>query len=176
MKPEYLFPDYQDERVRLVNRTIVQAWFLGRHMDMGGSCRMDGLSLYPLQWMLLESMSQGLVLGFDVKAPRAGLSEVATIENPLQLVLPNGLLEGSEEKLWKCRCENGIEVSMHDIRHVHSEAKYHGRYDLNFKRKPNIWPKEARRPFNHDGHLSGHCKIGMYSITFNRHRKSLTGY
>ncbi|KAI9783460.1 MAG: hypothetical protein M1816_001384 [Peltula sp. TS41687] len=81
MSPEHLFPPF--ERTAPRNRSIFQAWFVGAHGDMGGSEAKDGLSLYPLQWMLLESRSKGLVLEFD-----ASFSKRIKIDNPLDVVFP----------------------------------------------------------------------------------------
>lgn len=33
-------------------RTCREAWLLDSHGDLGGSCKQDGLSLWPLQWIL----------------------------------------------------------------------------------------------------------------------------
>lgn len=70
---------------------IVQAWFVGRHADIGGSTEQDGLSLYPLQWMLNESQKHGLVLEHRADGTRKNL-----IENPLSLVFPSTVPLASE--------------------------------------------------------------------------------
>lgn len=46
----------------LSRNSLVEAWFVGTHLDVGGGARDDGLSLYPLQWMLIESKAHGLCL------------------------------------------------------------------------------------------------------------------
>jgi hypothetical protein len=46
-------------------KSFLQGWFLGTHADIGGANQHDGLSLYPLQWMLCEACEVGLVLGND---------------------------------------------------------------------------------------------------------------
>jgi hypothetical protein len=56
MTPELLDPDLSIESI--------QAWFLGAHADMGGASPHDGLSLYPLRWMLIEACKCGLVIDF----------------------------------------------------------------------------------------------------------------
>lgn len=53
MSPEHDFPQFVKNH-QLLKQTFVQAWFVGAHIDMGGSSAKDGLSLYPLQWMLIE--------------------------------------------------------------------------------------------------------------------------
>ncbi|KAL9032121.1 MAG: hypothetical protein Q9180_006687 [Flavoplaca navasiana] len=65
MKPNYEYPDFGKTKIGLLKRSFIQSWFVGAHIDMGGSSPKDGLALYPLQWMLVESQSQGLVLEFE---------------------------------------------------------------------------------------------------------------
>ena len=60
---------------------MVQAWFLGAHGDIGGGARHDGLSLYPLQWILIESKRYGLGLEFRQVPRRSSL-----IQNPLEVI------------------------------------------------------------------------------------------
>ena len=43
----------------------------------------DGPSLYPLQWMLIESRNNGLVLSYDPPERLRGF-----IQNPLELAFP----------------------------------------------------------------------------------------
>jgi hypothetical protein len=70
--------------VKLRNEgSVVQSWFVGTHSDIGGGHTADGLSLYPLQWMLIESKTYGLVLEHSPKDQANGL-----IENPLLLAFP----------------------------------------------------------------------------------------
>lgn len=59
-QPELYAPSY--DPATLENRSMIQAWFVGAHADMGGGAKDDGLSLYPLQWVLMESQSFGLTL------------------------------------------------------------------------------------------------------------------
>jgi hypothetical protein len=46
-------------------RSCLEAWFFGRHGNMGGSSATDGLALWPLQWILDEAETFGLVLGHN---------------------------------------------------------------------------------------------------------------
>jgi hypothetical protein len=62
MTPELLEPDLSIESD--LRRSFIQAWFLGAHADMGGASPHDGLSLYPLRWMLIEACKCGLVIDF----------------------------------------------------------------------------------------------------------------
>ena len=81
-------------------RTCVEAWFLGSHGDLGGSCKQDGLSLWPLQWILSEACGYGLVLGFQ---PRPEIH----IEDPEAYTMPMGkgpyqipFKNGANTKMW----------------------------------------------------------------------------
>ncbi|KAJ9605010.1 hypothetical protein H2200_010399 [Cladophialophora chaetospira] len=103
-------------------RTFIQAWFVGSHQDLGGGAFEDGLSLYPLQWILIESMRAGLVLQSqdDIKGP-------IPKKNPLVLAFPQyagGLpkLEQSEEIEWRMLHSNGIQVSFYDLQSLHGTS------------------------------------------------------
>lgn len=156
MKPEYVFPDYGNTRSQLSNRSIIQAWFVGTHIDMGGSAQRDGLSLYPLQWMLLESQSKGLVLEFS-----RTLDPLIRIDDPLKVVFPKHEADGKGQDPWSCTTDNGIDMHMQDLRRVHELKKYKGRYAINLScRKAHLWIKKTREPFNADGSLRGYCSFG----------------
>ncbi|KAF7550321.1 hypothetical protein G7Z17_g5805 [Cylindrodendrum hubeiense] len=101
----------------MTRRSLVQAWFLGTNDDLCGGTANDGLSLYPLQWILLESIEAGLSL-LSMEKPTAG-------ENPLSLVFPQYAgnlpsLDGSEDIEWRLKYSNGIEVSMFDLQSTHA--------------------------------------------------------
>ena len=117
MSPEVLDPEL--EPTIMDGRTFVQAWFLGAHADMGGATRHDGLSLYPLQWMLLESKDFGLVLEHDPPKALRGL-----IENPLTLVFPvhPNSVPAAQSQSMTISYKNGIRVNMHDLRAVHNQG------------------------------------------------------
>ena len=85
MAPEYVFPDFGKTHNQQTDRSMIQAWFAGAHIDMGGSAQQDGLSLYPLQWILLESQDKGLVLQFSKVR---GDLPWAKIDDPLKVVFP----------------------------------------------------------------------------------------
>ncbi|KAH6647669.1 hypothetical protein BKA67DRAFT_694691 [Truncatella angustata] len=115
-----------DELVLDEDRSIVEAWFIGCHEDIGGGSEDDGLSLYPLQWMLLEARDCGLIL--DHGPPK--LSHM--VEDPLILTLPqiyddvSSINSGSSNSSasldpspWIFRYSNGLLVTMYDIRNVH---------------------------------------------------------
>ncbi|KAE9575008.1 hypothetical protein CGMCC3_g9082 [Colletotrichum fructicola] len=73
----------ENTEVKQNNHRCIQAWFVGAHADMGGGADHDGLSLYPLQWMMIESMAQGLVLDYDPPDCIKGL-----IDSPMDLAFP----------------------------------------------------------------------------------------
>ena len=95
-------------------RTLTQAWFLGAHADMGGASLHDGLSLYPLQWMLIESSISDLVLGFE---PHPELARI--IDDPLKLVFPTTWplhAKRDNEDVWLIRFQDNFTIEMHDLR------------------------------------------------------------
>jgi len=109
-------------------RSLIQAWFIGAHSDIGGGPAADGLSLYPLQWVLIESKAFGLVLDHNPTGHAKGL-----IENPLALaslpVLQNQVSTGTPDGTdrqpsgpWKFVFTNGITIEMHDLRPIHNHG------------------------------------------------------
>ncbi|KAK0369223.1 hypothetical protein CLIM01_13420 [Colletotrichum limetticola] len=137
----------------------LQAWFVGAHADMGGGAEHDGLSLYPLQWILIESQGKGLILEHNPEGRLKGL-----IENPLKLAFPDPppllSVEGVEayipdvdpvkDEPWTFKYSNGIEISMYDLRESHR----HGNLQIiptRKLRKPNSsersWQQVAGKKF-----------------------------
>lgn len=99
-------------------RSFIQAWFLGVHQDMIGGTHEDGLALYPLQWILIESMQNGLVLAGNKSAMPS-----ANEEAPLSLVFPQYLGDipklGVNEKIeWQLHYVNNVTVSMFDLQSI----------------------------------------------------------
>lgn len=156
MTPEYLFPQFYKNQ--LLRRSFVQAWFLGAHIDMGGSAAKDGLALYPLQWILLESRSKGLVLEFD-----GSFQNRVSVDNPLNVVFPRHESHGKGADLWACKLKNFLLVQMQDLRKVHELHKYNQRYDIRLNRHHSLyWKREQRQPFTNDGELKGYCGYGSF--------------
>ena len=141
----------------LSRRSFIQAWFVGAHMDMGGSSEKDGLALYPLQWMLGEAQSKGLVLEFEqLKPPWNG------IDDPLRVVFPQTEDDGKGHDMWTCTTKNGVCVRMQDLRKVHQLQKHHGRYGIKINsRQQFYWPRKVREIFNANEELRGYCGWGM---------------
>lgn len=95
----------------LADKSLVQAWFLGSHVDIGGGAQHDGLSLYPLQWMLFECQDSGLILG------HRNIQHL--IEDPLKLVLLGEAPDPDMPSLWEFPYSNGIQIRMRDLRRTH---------------------------------------------------------
>lgn len=157
--PEYMYPEFSRDTPS--KRSFLQMWFLGAHIDIGGSAANDGLALYPLQWMLIESKSKGLVLEFD-----ASLAQHAPIDNPLQVVFPNHELKGKGADVWRCRASNGIVVKVHDLRKVHSLPQHKQRYHVRINRHNAMyWSRSPRVPFDTSGELKGYCEFGKCCLS-----------
>lgn len=106
------------------------AWFLGAHADLGGGNKHDGLSLYPLQWVLSEAVACGLIL-----APELRLQERNLVPDLATMLFPQGSYELfdvlSDPKIRTIPylkgpfvAPNGITLHMWDIRSVHSQSQY----------------------------------------------------
>ncbi len=156
MRPKYEFPKFSETKVVLSSRSFIQAWFVGAHMDMGGSSEKDGLALYPLQWILGESQSKGLVLEFEqLRSPWSG------IDNPLRVVFPENENDGKGQDVWTCTTKTGVCVRMQDLRNFHQLQKYHGRYGIKINgREQFYWPRKGREIFSANGGLRGYCGWG----------------
>ena len=154
-EPEYCYPDYR--RLPLARRSIVQAWFVGTHIDIGGSSAKDGLALYPLQWMLIESHQKGLELEFD-----GSFGDRAKIDDPLKLVFPSYESEGKGANRSTFTLKNDLKIDMQDLRRVHGLPKYETRYAIRLNHSRYSWMrKELRAAFNGDGTLRGYCEYGL---------------
>lgn len=151
--PEYLYPNLTQERP-LQKRSILQSWFIGAHSDIGGSSEKDGLSLYPLQWMLIESRDAGLCLKF-----LGSFDGRASIENPLELTG----LEKAVQEPWSCQTSNGVVLKMVDIRQIHSNQSTKNYEIYVNKAKGSFWRRRTRSPFDEHGDLNGFCSFGKPS-------------
>ena len=172
-KPKILVPALAKNFLHRDKKSFVQAWFIGTHLDMGGSAPEDGLALYPLQWMMLESETLYLVLGFDEN--NGGFYGRARLESPLVLTG----IEGDGEK-YTFLTQNGIPIEMRDIRHRHKEDGYGIQLGKVYNMRQNMW----RRPFS-QSQLQGYCDFGkptliiveclliVFGSTSRHHRSSL---
>ncbi|KAH0282661.1 hypothetical protein KCU62_g9564, partial [Aureobasidium sp. EXF-3399] len=110
-------------------RTMLQAWFLGRHSEIGGSNKEDGLSLYPLQWMLSQAHDCGLILGGYIPAPYHDQDgNERCFEDTKELVFPTysgQSLTSTNTGPFFMTHSNGIVTKLWDMRRVHaSNAGY----------------------------------------------------
>ncbi|KAI9158009.1 hypothetical protein HJFPF1_05994 [Paramyrothecium foliicola] len=147
--PEIEHPDFAAHKSpRSLEQSFVQAWFVGSHGDIGGSNNQDGLSLYPLQWMLIESRNVGLCLGFKTVRD-------VNIHNPL---LITGLQTSDETEpiIIPILSRNDIITEMVDIKSVHMPSEHQGRYTININQtKTPFNSTRHRQPFADNGHLEG---------------------
>lgn len=149
----------------LAGTSLIAAWFLGTHDDIGGGVNHDGLSLYPLQWMVLESIKAGLIL-----KPSKDIAG----ENPLSLVFPQFAgeaprLEADEHIEWRLQFVNGLEISMFDLHASHSKTK--GADDSTHSvrlQEDTSFYTSPRKVFDYNG-VSGWSEIGTYTdLVFSR--------
>ncbi|KAI0425236.1 hypothetical protein F5Y09DRAFT_335121 [Xylaria sp. FL1042] len=155
MRVESLLPSWGNHIRSRQKRTFVQAWFIGTHTDIGGSAQTDGLALYPLQWMMLESKAKGLVFRFE-----GDYGGRAILDNPLEIVG----IESAKNNSLSYTTENKVVVEMRNIDCVHEEGSPYGnRYAVKLRRTTGILAKsrEARMPFDEiskGAGLKGYCK------------------
>ncbi|KAK2035957.1 hypothetical protein LZ31DRAFT_636809 [Colletotrichum somersetense] len=144
--------------------SFLQAWFVGTHGDMGGGGVDDGLSLYPLQWMLNESRQLGLELEYN---PRPQLKDL--IQDPLKLSFPSpppfdmvaDPNQLAEPQSWTYRYSSGTDVVMYDLRRSHR----HGNLQTVLHNKLK---KQGPRRATHNVQLT-RSKLGSLTTLGKRH-------
>lgn len=94
-----------------------ESWFLGAHGDIGGACKSDGLSLWPLQWMVAEAQRFGLHLQLGDEAESPTQRNVVRLIFPsLELVAGEPVPEIRTNALLKAVVHhNGLSVIMDDL-------------------------------------------------------------
>ncbi|KAL8790123.1 MAG: hypothetical protein Q9213_000825 [Squamulea squamosa] len=137
----------------LSRQSLIEAWFVGAHLDIGGSAAKDGLALYPLQWMLIESRAKGLVLQFD-----GSFANRACIDNPLTLVFPSSEAEGKGADMSTFTIANGIKIQMQDLRQVHKLPNYRIRHAVHLTKSSRWLRKKLRAPFFENAGLKGYLQ------------------
>lgn len=156
LSPALLFPeDLRGSTLKDYGRSFIQAYFVGRHTDIGGSAKRCGLALYPCQWMWLEARQFGLAVHMTEKAS-------GEHEPPFALLPRPAKKEEKEQraKLWSFASENGITVRMQDLRKIYRDAG--DREERYAVRLASPWlssarEKKPRNPFEADGYLLGYC-------------------
>ncbi|KAG4257450.1 hypothetical protein FPRO03_04460 [Fusarium proliferatum] len=144
----------------MTHRSLTQAWFLGTHEDMIGGTAHDGLSLYPLQWMVLESIYSGLRVN--------NMGDSKASDNPMALIFPQYAgnlppLHGSEEIEWRLQYTNGLRTSMFDLQSMHAKKSAGGVETHSIKLDTDCYKHAAnRKVFAADGSLKGWCDVGPY--------------
>ncbi|KPM38996.1 hypothetical protein AK830_g7572 [Neonectria ditissima] len=141
--------------------SALQAWFMGTNEDLCGGTANDGLSLYPLQWILLESLRAGLSV--------VSMEKPSTAENPLSLVFPQYAgnlpnLDGSEDIEWRLRYSNGIQVSMFDLQSSHTEGPGIKSDTHGFKFNSECYSRSSSRKIFGPGGLEGWKGNASYGI------------
>jgi GTP-binding protein EngB required for normal cell division len=125
-------------------RSMVQAWFVGAHQDLGGGTERDGLSLHSYQWMLLESIYAGIIVQPDSKDKFLELAFPQFMGQPPTL--------GGEEKIeWRLRYSNDINVTMFDLQSLHTDNKSDGLHNIHlgpssrmFNSQRKIWNNSSK--------------------------------
>jgi hypothetical protein len=102
----------------MTGRTFIQAWFLGSHQDLGGGALEDGLSFYPLQWILIESIRAGLALRNTDKPATSSQASILRLVFP-QYVGDLPKLNSGEMIEWQIDYSNKAHVSMFDLHSTH---------------------------------------------------------
>ena len=160
LAPEYIFPeDFYGTNITNYNRSFVQAHFVGTHLDMGGANKKAGLSLYPLQWMMLEARRCGLGIRYD-GTPRP----YADASDPLAVVFPKSNQKKRSSDIWRCVTANGIQIEMQDLREVHDLIRLDENYAVRMSHAHNVASKlgslrikNNREAFGSNGTLKGYC-------------------
>ncbi|KAF4979181.1 hypothetical protein FZEAL_4554 [Fusarium zealandicum] len=140
-------------------RSLIQAWFLGSNDDMCGGTDNDGLSLYPLQWMVLESIHAGLGVLSTGKSVGG--------ENALSLLFPQytgnlPTLDGSEEIEWRLSFSNGINISMFDLQSTHAKRSRTGENIHSIKLESDRFGRSSSRKIFEPDSLKGWNGEGPY--------------
>ncbi|KAF4970313.1 hypothetical protein FSARC_2633 [Fusarium sarcochroum] len=152
----FTIPDDAD----MSSRSLIQSWFLGTHEDMCGGTSHDGISLYPLQWMVLESIYAGLNV--------LSMGDSKASDNPMALIFPQYAgnlppLDGSEEIEWRLEYTNGLRTSMFDLQSSHAKKSSTGIDVHSIKLDTDCFKRHAsRKAFDSEGALKGWCDIGPY--------------
>ncbi|KAI1742854.1 hypothetical protein F4680DRAFT_445887 [Xylaria scruposa] len=142
----YVWKTPVDEEIQ--DRSFIQAWFMGFHVDVCGGLEHDGLSLFPLQWMLLESIKAGLVLTSD----RSSNTITSLVFPQFAGGIPD--LKAEEKAHWRIKYVNGIEVTLFDLQSVQVDAESGPDHSIQIKVGNNS-QRNQRKIFSSDKSLIG---------------------
>ncbi|KAI1333041.1 hypothetical protein F5Y16DRAFT_354655 [Xylariaceae sp. FL0255] len=131
----------------LGNRSFIQAWFVGTHRDICGGHEHDGLSLFPIQWMIFESIKAGLIF----RSNSSSANILSTIFPQFVGRLPT--LQAEEKAQWHIKHTNGIEVVMFDLQSVQGQSKVGPDHSINIRSKGS--QKNQRAVFSETHELLG---------------------
>lgn len=136
------------------DQSIIEAWFIGAHSDLGGANLSHGLSLYPLHWILTEASNVGLHLGFEaLKFP------MSNVDNMLEIIYPRNEGQSINSEPHNFQLSNGISIKMHDFRSAHrSTAIIRADYSIKLNQARALayfMTLQKRSPFLTNGELEG---------------------
>ncbi len=146
-------------------RSFIQAWFVGAHQDLGGGNFEDGLSLYPLQWILIDSMRAGLVLQSQDDSARPVSKQVSLVLAFPQYAGGLPKLDQSEEIEWQMLHSNGLQVSFFDLQSLHgtsSDTDQAHSVQINsstplYNHPPKVFDKKGLIGWCEEGRYPGPC-------------------
>ncbi len=127
-------------------QSIQEAWFAGTHGNLGGSCKQDGLALWPLHWLMTEAQAVGLVIGFKS-------IEQCDIPNPAKLIR----IRSGDVQL-QCTSYGGIQTLLSDFSATFRKEGYFPCVETGGKSFPS--PQEFREVFQ-NGQLVGKTTSGI---------------
>jgi len=142
--------------------SVLEAWFLGSHGDLGGGNIQDGAALYPVQWLLSEARKLGLVLDFNpVTYTSLVFQKQIAIENPLELMFPTPEAAEAEGLPPLVTLANRISVQMWDMNRVHMRKGF----GLSISHRTNHWLfHSATREIFHQDRLVGYHDQGKWAL------------
>ncbi|KAF3183076.1 hypothetical protein TWF225_006239 [Orbilia oligospora] len=117
---------------------ITEAWFFGNRKDLDGTHSKNGLSLWPLQWLLSEGRTKGLVLNLDFSPEESTGAENLNVAE-------KSLLEGDQYPFW---FSNGVGLNIWDISSVFSVEKHQLEFEESWIASVN--PFSSRRQVFND--------------------------
>ncbi|EPS39969.1 hypothetical protein H072_6310 [Dactylellina haptotyla CBS 200.50] len=123
---------------------VTEAWFFGNQLDLNGTRPKNGLSLWPLQWLVAEGRGKGLVLNSTSFESSEGWEDM----NTLELFLPQ---EGHEYPFW---FSNGTSVNIWDITAVFKVENHQPEFQTSWTRYLGTEMfRSPRQVFEEDGAL-----------------------